>query len=138
MKRKRRNFLLLELLIAMTLASLFMLPIIRTPLNSLYNQQIELLKIDLVREAECTMALVKEKIATHQIDKIPCSYEPKIIKLHKHPFKREILLSVIHDKEGENGQKWRLLRVTISFTSLQCPKKLKSTLTQKLFVDEKS
>ena len=128
--KKKRSFLLIEVLIAVLLVSICLIPLIRTPINS-YRSEIEWLEeMEKERLAEWAFAEVKEKLLKNEIpwEKIPLpgaeaqpfelpqaqiqipGCQPKSVNI-------SCVLSCGKQKEkiGFNGEIYRMLTVSLQF-----------------------
>lgn len=139
-KRKKRSYLLLELLIAFTLLITCLLPLTQNPLKMVANEREMLEKLELAREADLLFADVKRRLYTNQISydkftKWEDKLEPFKLELGKNytkTFKREIRLrsQVKEVKKNKAGEEIRLLNVHIAFISRN-KKKNQNTLVFK-------
>lgn len=64
---KKHSYLLLELLIAVTLLSLFLVPVLSSPFSHLKRQKQEILSLSLYNEGERILFLVEEKLRQGEI-----------------------------------------------------------------------
>lgn len=67
LKKKKKTYLLLELLIAFFLLSLFLAPMLGSPLSYIRKQVQSMTSIYLELEAEKYLALIEEKVRTHKV-----------------------------------------------------------------------
>lgn len=128
--KKKRNFLLIEVLIAILLVSICLIPLIQIPINSYRSEMEWLEEMDRERLAELAFADVKEKLLKNELawEKIPGP------GLHTGPFSlppgqtcipgcktTDISISYTlscgkkREKIGLHGEIYRMLTVAIEF-----------------------
>ncbi len=129
---KRRPFLLLELLIALTLLSVCAFPLIYNPLHRLDKEIAALEKIEMARLAELVLADVKKQLYEHTIDlkkvgtktkklQIPSPSNPIILclgnhKKHKTPCFQTDLFWFKKKEDKEAGSFFGVLQCDIRTT----------------------
>ncbi len=87
-RRKRYSYILLELLIAISLLSLFLAPLLSSPFSYLRKQKKEIISIYLRLEAEKQLAFLEEKLRTQSISwKQILESQTKEVSLEVLPFK---------------------------------------------------
>ncbi len=127
---KKRSFLLPEVLIAIFLTSLCLIPLIRSPIES-YRTEVELLEeMERERLAEWSFSEIKEKLLTHEIpwEKLPTKgnltapipLSPITIQipgLQSKTVNRSFVLKCREtgEKEGPQGEIYRMLYVDLLF-----------------------
>jgi hypothetical protein len=130
--KKKRTYLLLELLIAFTILSFSMLLFIQSPLLFLQDEVKTLEKIELQRIADAKFAEIKGrlhllelktpkqkgKIATHSLDPIILNFEG----VAEHQFKTSYELCLMRSKKGKNGERFQKVGVRMIFTPIKAAK----------------
>ena len=146
-KKSKRTFLLLELLIALFLVGLCILPLVHLPMQALREEIRSAWHAEMHRIADLGLADLKEKLHTRQIkwDTIAKSSEEKIKlddvevtvvlpSIGKRVFKQTGLLSSI-EKTDKEGVEYHLLTYRIEFQSKDRFKlfRLKNSAKQRCF-----
>lgn len=127
MQRKKKTFLLLELLIGLFLISTCALPLVRLPMQTLQEELKSAWRIQMHHCADLTFAQIKEKVYTKQIDwdtlSAPRAAKAKILEdeatyslppIGKRTFCRTGYLHSVGKKDKE-GKEFRLVTCTIAF-----------------------
>lgn len=132
---RKRPFILLEILIALTLVILCAIPLIIQPIKAYRFEMKSLEEVEGERLADWTFSEIKEEMLKNSIswDKLPSlnettgpfslvdgtiqlpGREPKKIK-------RSFMLFGKGEKKGERGQAYRMLYVKIEFDPVLSPK----------------
>lgn len=140
---KKKTFLLLEILIAILLVSICLIPLVQSPILS-YRAEMSLIEeMEGERIAEWTFSEIKDKLLNHEIpwEKLPTldnktsliSLPPMTIDIPGAKLKKIERAFVLRcnkkgEKEGVNGEIYRMLHVDIYFTpKLTQKKKAKGT-----------
>lgn len=127
-RRKKRPYLLLELLIAFALLTACLLPLTQNPLTMVGKEREMLQELELAREADLLFADVKQRLYTNKIpyeklipwdDKKLTPLKLELGKNYTKEFKREIRLrsQVEKIKKDKMGEEIRLINVHIVFIS---------------------
>jgi hypothetical protein len=125
-KMKKNNFILLEVLISFILLSVCIVPLITHPLK-LYRYELRKLeKMEKERLADWTFSEIKEKLLKNEIPwkKIPSKGEKSepfqlengridIPSCKTRLISRKFVLETKGEKEGKNGEDYRLLSLLI-------------------------
>lgn len=136
-RRKKRPYLLLELLIAFALLTACLLPLTQNPLTMVGKEREMLQELELTREADLLFADVKQRLYTNKISYENLTRSEETLKLFKlelgknytKEFNREIRFRAsAKPKKGKAGEDIRLVKVHIVFVS---KKKQKKKNTQK-------
>lgn len=123
-KRKKRPYLLLELLIAFALLTTCLLPLTQNPLTMVGQERKMLEELELARIADLMFADVKYRLYTNKISyeeltKWEEKQEPplklEIGKNYTKEFKREIRLRSKKINKGKAGEEIRIVNVHIVF-----------------------
>ena len=140
MVKKKKPFLLLEILVSILLVSLCLIPLVQSPVQS-YRAQMRLLEeMEGERLAEQSFSEVKEKLLNHEIawEKLPALSEKSIRRslpsIHieipgaaRKKIERSFVLRCNKkgEKEGVNGEIYRMMYVDIDFKPRLTQKKKK-------------
>lgn len=148
-KRKKHAYLLLELLIAISLLSLFLAPMLRAPFSYLKRQKEEIISLFLRLEGEKLFIEVEEELRTGQIpwSKIVESQKERIpIKSSTHFFfpdetfpkvESAMFLSKATFEKLESGTWIGTVRVMLEFSSTSKQKKILHKMNSIFFVSKK-
>ncbi|MES2344546.1 MAG: hypothetical protein V4494_01215 [Chlamydiota bacterium] len=145
---KRKAYLLLELLIALSILALCALPLVRTPLFSARQEIAAFEKMELARLAELGFAKIFEQL--HQNEIPPKAFEAKTLQntpylkdtvvidlpgiLNK-KFNREFFLWTHAQKEGPEQNEFKIVRIKITFTPFETTKKKSKSFTYSVFIE---
>jgi hypothetical protein len=127
---KKHSYLLLELLIAVTLLSLFLVPVLSSPFSHIKRQKQEIISLSFHKEGERLLFLVEEKLRQGEISwkEISESQKEKVFldipSLSK--IKPTIFLQRTMLNETEDGSLQGLTTVKVEFIY---PTKKKNTYT---------
>ena len=134
----KKPFLLLEVLIALLLVSLCLIPLIRSPVENYRTEMRQLEEMEGERLADITFAEIKEKLAKHEIawDRLPAPgtktapFPLPSLPIHIPGCKEkkiERAFTLRCDKRGEkqgpHGEITRIVKVDVSFTPQLSQKK---------------
>ena len=143
---RKRSFILLEVLIAVSLISLCAVPLVVRPLQ-IYRAEMNLLwEIEGERLADWSFSEIKEKLLKNEIPwkKLPDKEEKElsfslpdaIVSIpggKQRKIKREFILTCRRDDEGFKGEVYRMFEVRMIFTPQLLKKKpLYRIMAQKL------
>jgi hypothetical protein len=146
--KKRRPYMLMELLVAFSIVGLCVIPLIRTPVNVFKTEIESLEKMALQRIAELSFASIKEQLykneiswkalsengteEPHFVDKVKISLGKDLNR----DYERKFFLWSKKTDSGKNGEEYRLLNTKITFSPLPKPKKKINSLyfSQQFFV----
>jgi hypothetical protein len=124
--RKKRSFLLLEVLLAITLVAVFAAPLMRLPINYYRSQVDRLESFERQRIADWSFSEVKELLLKESIpwDKLPGKDQTFtfplpdssfiIPHLPTRPVHRSFTLNCKGEKEGKHGEIFRIYHVDIT------------------------
>jgi hypothetical protein len=133
--KKKRPYLLLELVIAFFLLSICALPLVRNPLRLLSQQFKELERAELARRASVDFAEIRgmlnnkedgiswdalDKPVPKKNKKVPHDKQDEVmIQLAKpRKFLKKIHWGTVKEKDAKNGKKVRLINIRISYEPL--------------------
>lgn len=122
-RKCKRPFILLEILIALALISLFALPLVRAPLETIHEETKALTRLEVERNADLAFAEIKELFYTQSIpwDSFakdqPLTHSLGTQKIGARTFERTAHINISWEKEIAGERTLRLLRVMLTFTS---------------------
>jgi hypothetical protein len=122
-QRQKRPFILLEVLIALALISLFAIPLVRAPLETIHEETKSLCNLELERNASLAFAEVKELFYTQSIpwdslsEKKPLVHPLGTQTIGTRTFEKTAHIHVSKEKVIRGGQTMRKLGVTLTFAS---------------------
>ncbi len=122
-RKCKRPFILLEVLIALALISLFALPLVRAPLETIHEETKALCKLEVERNADLAFAEIKELFYKQAIPwdsfskERPISYSLSPQTIGTRTFERTAHIYVSYEKEIEGELTLRQLRVMMNFAS---------------------
>jgi hypothetical protein len=132
MRSKKYSFLLLELLIALSLFSLCILPLIQLPFNALSSEIKSCQRIHLQRLADLTFAEIEGQLFQNQIpwEDLDCKRDEKtqLLKdvqvvhlkgIGDRAFERKCSIWTSRKKEGADQERHHLITLELSFKSTQ-------------------
>ncbi|MBS0652291.1 MAG: hypothetical protein JSR39_02050 [Verrucomicrobia bacterium] len=132
--KKKQTFLLLELLIALSLFTLCVLPLIQIPFNALSSEIKSCQRMQLQRLADLTFAEIEAQLFQNQIswDDLSCKRREKtqVVKdvqavqlkgIGKRDFERTCSIWTSRLKQGKNQDQHRLLTIELEYRSLNDP-----------------
>lgn len=145
---KRKAYLLLELLIALSILALCALPLVRTPLFSARQEIAAFEKMELERLAELGFAKIFEQL--HQNEIPTKAFEAKTLQntpylkdtvvidlpgvLNKQ-FDREFFLWTHAQKEGPEQNEFKIVKIKIVFTPFGKGKIFSEAFTYSVFIE---
>jgi hypothetical protein len=125
MKKRKKTYLLLELMISLALISLLAIPLIHEPFELLSDEVAALERMELERISELYFAEIKEKLYCNKIpwnvlekkSKEAPAYEQEtfIETLSKHRFKIKTSLWTKNTKKADEKESYHLIGVRLSF-----------------------
>lgn len=126
--KKYRAFLLLELMIALFLVLLCILPFVDIPTKIATEELLFMQRLEMQHISDRTCALIKERIFTKEISWEQLSHSQKILLiedvvsipvkgLEKHRYSRKCRLSS-EAKKGVNNEEYRLVTLSITFKKI--------------------
>ena len=127
LKKNKKNSLLLELLIALTLVVLCVLPLARAPLGLLKGEILAFQRMETIRMSEIALATTMAKLYKNEIpwELIARSEGPTLLFQEnvstimdgacQQAFTQTCTLQTIKQREGKNGEDMRLVKITVSF-----------------------
>ena len=122
-QKRKRPFILLEVLIALALISLFAIPLVRAPLETIHEETKTLCKLELERNANIAFADVKELFYTQALPWDSFLGEKPLIRplgtqtIGTRTFEKTARIRVSKEKVIRGGQTMRKLGVTLTFAS---------------------
>jgi hypothetical protein len=139
---KKKTFLLLEILIALMLVVLCATPLIVEPVRLYRTEMKRLEEVEAERLANWTFSEIKEKLLKHEIPwkMLPIKEGPSIAyPLEAAPLQipgrsakiihRSFSLKCRREKEGPQGEIYRIFDVNIYFEPRLCTRKKRKTVT---------
>lgn len=133
--KKRHPFLLLELLIALSLFSLCIVPLVQLPFRTLREATLYYQRLELERLTDVTLAQIEARLFQNEIPwkDLECNRKNKyliseatvevdVTGERKAPFKKTCFLWTARKKKGGNGEHYRLLTVEVLWTPLASKK----------------
>jgi len=135
--RRRRSYLLLELMISFMIVSLVALPLLRNPLHALKMQLFSLERMEIERLADLSFANMQAEIACQEVPWKAFSQEQKgecysidtipllLPGIAERKYERKTFFWTLAQKEGENNQEHRLVRIQFVFSAKEMGKREK-------------
>ncbi len=133
-RTKKQTFLLLELLIALSLFSLCVIPLVELPFTALSSEIKNCQRMQLQRLADLTFVEIEAQLFQNQIswDNLSCKRHEKteLVKdiqpvqlkgIGKRNFERTYSIWTSRRKEGKNQEQHRLLTIELAYKSLNDP-----------------
>lgn len=145
---ERRPYLLFELLIALSIVSLCIVPLVRTPFAAFKKEIESLEKIELQRIAELTFAEVKEQLYKNEIpwkiiseknadEPLKTKITVSLGKNINHDYEQSLFLWSKKIENGKNNEEYSLFNAKIVFSGLPPLKKTdSSTFSQRFFISK--
>ena len=132
--KKKQSFLLLELLIALSLFTLCILPLVELPFKALSEEIKSCQRMQLQRLADLAFADIEAQLFQNQIswDELSCKRNEKtqLIKdiqavqlkgIGKRDFARTCNIWTSRTKEGKNQEQHRLITIELEYKSINDP-----------------
>lgn len=129
--KKKQNFLLLELLIALSLFCLCVLPLAQMPFNALSTEIKSCQRMQLQRLADVSFAEIEAQLFQNTIPwkELTCTRDDKARLIEdiltvdlkgvgKREFERTCSIWTSRRKEGKNKEQYRLVTIQLEFKSL--------------------
>lgn len=143
---KRKAYLLLELLIAFSILSLCIVPLVRNPMHTAKQEIYSFERMEVERLAELAFAELLEKLYSKEIplkafegdDSTPFFQDKVKLNLPgilKRTFKRQVFIWTKTEKQGTEQNCYKLVNAKVTFQPLKKPKKFSSSFTTRFFIE---